>query len=658
MSNNLMTQRADAPLVFDGFSSTDEDEASPNGAYNGTRLVRRYDGPPRIPTPRPNTQTKTNASCRTIRYSQVQTNKRPQKSFRSNNNVMGSEYPNKKKRRISTNRQKIEEEPKSKNKRKHESPSVFEARLPPTIHESISTTTSTTRKQKRILNTNNTSSSSISHRQAFVLERNAPFLALIEGIDACPSSRRRLHPRKGRILELPSSGQLGTWTVCLHSPKHKKYDLSSCFSLQGHRICLRHHSRMSLGTLQELKSRTSEGFDQEVTVSMVHPLLNRVSSVEAQAITDLDQFPESSIGSLSVVGFDGFTSLSDMYTRAAEVSTSLLDSVETMSHSHHPVLLPVGKDFSMGVSIVCKLSLESDYHVYIGQDQNLPHNPIVAVDRKSVSCIYIVLSVASSNCFFFLTSVPSIVVFESAVTDLSSSPTSLNSVHKEGEGNAPLELTEQLLQSYSGSNLFTPYNPILRMLGNNNSCRSYHADVESEAIEYSAKKQKIGNDDDVVLYESSHLQKKVLPKAERASIEVQGFQEKKRVVQPPFIIQECVVGNIPINKSKEKTRPQPSATPLQIREDDNDCEHSSILKKTKALVGMQRKKSFRAPSRPRKIGFLVATAASLLSGTGEIPRKHVLTKRLMPLPPRRFFPVVLASPEVQDTIPRIMNWFW
>jgi hypothetical protein len=303
--------------------------------------------------------------------------------------------------------------------------------------------------------------------QRFVIDANAPFLALLEGVQASSSSttmddyianviqeqrhsqlRHSQHhypPRTARMMELPCEAKLGNWSAELVPPPKVEQALhesaaaaasttiaknantnamnasNSAVSLQGYRMSFRHHSCLSLGPLRgkEDGNSATSGADSAahsaLTVSLIHPNLNRFSSVQCQGIVaNLDQFPQSFIGSLSIVGFDGFTCSSDMNSRAGEVSASFLKRVKSSMHNqtapdrnissaaataagsssssssqiYHPSLMGItgqNAQHSIGTSVLCGLSLDTDYQVWIGQDQGTcgqNNNPIVAVDSK------------------------------------------------------------------------------------------------------------------------------------------------------------------------------------------------------------------------------------------------------------------------------------
>jgi hypothetical protein len=127
---------------------------------------------------------------------------------------------------------------------------------------------------------------SSSCQQSFVMESNAPFLALIEDmqgiLDDTPDNTShgnsydppRLHSRMGRMLKLPCEAQMGAWTAHLQPPPQDK-------SKDGYPMVLCHQSRMSLGPLRQSKdvndtttSSYSAGLEEDVTVLAIHPLLN------------------------------------------------------------------------------------------------------------------------------------------------------------------------------------------------------------------------------------------------------------------------------------------------------------------------------------------------------------------------------------------------
>ena len=73
---------------------------------------------------------------------------------------------------------------------------------------------------------------------------------------------------------------------------------------------------------------------------------------------------------------------------ALNVSSRLLSGVNK-TYTTDPVLFEILGDTSdksytgpIGVSTLCSLPLESDYQIFMGQDDSLSDMPIVAVDSK------------------------------------------------------------------------------------------------------------------------------------------------------------------------------------------------------------------------------------------------------------------------------------
>lgn len=257
--------------------------------------------------------------------------------------------------------------------------------------------------------------------KTFTVDSNSPYLALIEGIESTEHLDEYAahvmekdcdcHPRIGRMMEFPSEAQSGTWTCRLPLDEHggtgggEKAPVPSAdsVSLQGCRLMLRHKSHLFAGPLQRQMSdniarinkdadeicKTHKEDSDRLSVSSMHPVLSRRSVVECQGTIALDQYPQSFIGSLSFVGYEGFTSTSDMHCHAADVTTGILDCVQRGPDRLLGIHGDIDATLISGVSTMCCLHIDSDYQIWIGQDSGLPNNPIVAIDG---TCSFFVLS--------------------------------------------------------------------------------------------------------------------------------------------------------------------------------------------------------------------------------------------------------------------------
>lgn len=167
------------------------------------------------------------------------------------------------------------------------------------------------------------------------------------------------------------------------------------------------------------RNEKGTAFYESLVVTTLYPLKNRGPEIDIQKAGLLPtkgtrsskpvSHYETFIGSISCVGFRGFNSINEMNEQAQDVAANLLksarghlcsggvnDGVEELGNKENDLGIPfpslcevIGGDRgrnkprpSIGASLLCGLSLDSDYCVMIAQDQNQLNNPIVAVDSK------------------------------------------------------------------------------------------------------------------------------------------------------------------------------------------------------------------------------------------------------------------------------------
>ena len=254
--------------------------------------------------------------------------------------------------------------------------------------------------------------SSDSNSVKFRVDESRPFLGLAEGVQATASptlqtdylpsvvAGRQSIPRVARMMELPSTAMLGMWTARLVDAQDGSGANFSNSNLTGSRLSLRHESYTGIGGLQPLTTTSSsqsssagapplpQDTSSNLTVSCIHPSHNRIASMQCQGVVDKSthSHPHSFLGSLSFLAFEGFTSTSDMNTRAQDVSKVLVratvpitdSSSNSKLHKQSSSLLLKIPNF--GVSLLCSLPLDSNHVLWIGQDPNVADNSIVAVD--------------------------------------------------------------------------------------------------------------------------------------------------------------------------------------------------------------------------------------------------------------------------------------
>jgi hypothetical protein len=245
--------------------------------------------------------------------------------------------------------------------------------------------------------------SSDSNGVQFRVDESCPFLGLAEGVQATSSptlqidylqnvlSGRQAIPRLGRMMELPNTAMLGTWTAHLIDTQDSSSSHLSNSNLTRSRLTLRHES---FSGIRDLKPSTTGSQSSgtgapppqdtpNLTVSCIHPSHNRIPSMLCQGVLDTHIHTHSFLGSLSFIAFEGFTSTSDMNTRAQEVSRVLERATVPTNSNRKPytqssLLLKIPN--KTGVSLLCSLPFDSNHVLLIGQDPNLVDNSIVAVD--------------------------------------------------------------------------------------------------------------------------------------------------------------------------------------------------------------------------------------------------------------------------------------
>jgi hypothetical protein len=259
--------------------------------------------------------------------------------------------------------------------------------------------------------------------------------------------RPDVYPQSGRFHELPSISLSGLWSAELtlengiDSSHPDRLDVGEgstgkeqnaeerhgdVASLEGYRLCIRHESYSAMGPLRTGNEIDSDGEDivdeigycrssdgkytkrkssghngsrdenHDIIVSVNFPNKNRMQDIASQNVGR--KLTNAFIGSITLVGTQGFQTCNDLNGNAPNTTKDLLTHVEVdrsgsssstgpAGGGYRPLLLPVSgtgpEGPSIGVSIFCGLSLDSNYHLRIAQNNALPDNPIVAIDGKS-----------------------------------------------------------------------------------------------------------------------------------------------------------------------------------------------------------------------------------------------------------------------------------
>jgi hypothetical protein len=324
----------------------------------------------------------------------------------------------------------------------------------------------------------------LSSVKTFYVDSTHPYLSLVEGVAAMAKVEtlnggtayinnvvlgQQSAPLSGRMMELPNEALVGRWTAkVVHQPgstssassfmspdhlehfrvqlRHESYSASGCLSRTrpsdpSHRHVLTGNNTVASSAVKEviepiengcaddLKSQFSS-CQQDLDICALHPELGRVHSMKYQGIVDLDKHPDSFIGSLSFVCFDGFWSTNDSNERAKELSSHLLNpraafdlGLTPLSLSSPPrppceslLLYELIHDknpaTNHGVSVLCCRPMNFEYHVLVGQDPNSPKDNIVALDGTFRHVVVLQLPFVS-QLFIILCCVLGLVWFQS-----------------------------------------------------------------------------------------------------------------------------------------------------------------------------------------------------------------------------------------------------
>ena len=270
-------------------------------------------------------------------------------------------------------------------------------------------------------------------RRTFYIEDSCPHLSIVEGIEARGAwdsedfgeefllnvlQDSHPSPSPGHAMELPVEACAGTWTAEIvrvpRSPSTKT-SLMSPDHLKDFRLLLRHKSYSTLEFLPAYKAKNldmKKGPSDEqgspdqnrissptkngsfLDISMFYPRRFRKASIERQNVVDLTKNPHSFIGSLSFTclassAFDDSRKLSPTILNFAK-RPSFVATPETqlLLELSRPRELPTPSNWlskkHWGVSFLCCLALDSDYHVLFAQETSNKDNKIVAIDGKGV----------------------------------------------------------------------------------------------------------------------------------------------------------------------------------------------------------------------------------------------------------------------------------
>lgn len=235
------------------------------------------------------------------------------------------------------------------------------------------------------------------------------------------SSGRHNIPHRGRLLELPGSVMSGKWEALIlndvsssDNPKldYGEFHSNNIVNVNGSslsiRLSLRHVSSMPSSSPLEkyynMKNNETSAPNNRTHVSLIIPADTRIDSFMKQGVFTDDELDfciedehrmasDSSlfVGCLSLVLFDGFSSVSELFADAKDVADELLskctlpDNVKK-SGERHSLLTVVDRvedtkeTETMGILFPCKIEFDNEYCLLIAHDDM---DRIVAIDGKA-----------------------------------------------------------------------------------------------------------------------------------------------------------------------------------------------------------------------------------------------------------------------------------
>jgi hypothetical protein len=222
-------------------------------------------------------------------------------------------------------------------------------------------------------------------------------------------SGRHNIPHRGRILELPGSVMPGKWEALILNDDISSDDNNPTLDCNGSlhsniRLSLRHVSSMpsssSLEKYYRNNNETTAAPTSGIHVSLISPADTRIDSFIKQGIFTEDELDfciedecnmasDSTLflGCLSLVLFDGFSSVSELIADAKDCTDAILSKC-TLSDDNKPgdrhTLLSIvdrGKTTNetetMGILFPCKIEFDNEYSLLIAHDDM---DRIVAID--------------------------------------------------------------------------------------------------------------------------------------------------------------------------------------------------------------------------------------------------------------------------------------
>ena len=162
-----------------------------------------------------------------------------------------------------------------------------------------------------------------------------------------------------------------------------------------------------------LEQRIRGGGEGPESVSMIDPSHGRKHTFLAQGIVSRETLEDAFIGSISIVGFDGFTSSAEACLSAEGKSKSLLEScrkqaiaIETQRLDNKSTLedvLPIpdpDSERNVGVSFLCKMSLDDSSYALL--DSNDENGQIVAIDGEFLDIFFCIFNLHAHFLLFQL----------------------------------------------------------------------------------------------------------------------------------------------------------------------------------------------------------------------------------------------------------------
>jgi len=202
-------------------------------------------------------------------------------------------------------------------------------------------------------------------------------------------------PYRGRMMELPGCAKAGRWSSKIlcngRDPGIELIIRTSLSDLTGTRILHRHEDHRFVDPLSmwmnDQEEQTLSTTNSPVhTVSRIDPSSNRRDDLLSKNIVNKNELKDRPIGlgSISLVVYDGFSSMEESQELSSEVASDMLSSCrdklesETSPDMRGLISIPSDSGETRGSQFVCRFNLtDTDYFVLVGRNKD---DCVVAID--------------------------------------------------------------------------------------------------------------------------------------------------------------------------------------------------------------------------------------------------------------------------------------